>query len=138
MKSSCYSACQKKSMFFYGIRRFIIIFTRALQWTVSLASSIQSTHSCASCFISVSLLSFNLCLDLWSPTEESRPNIYMHFSFPVCYLFFCISSWFDHSSDMRWAQIVKLLIVFPHFLYFLLHRFRYSQHFVLISSVFLP
>jgi len=39
----CHSACQKISWFLYGTRRFITVFTKARQWTISWASWIQST-----------------------------------------------------------------------------------------------
>jgi hypothetical protein len=42
-KADSHSACQKIS-FLYGTRRFITVFTKARQWTLSRASRIQFFH----------------------------------------------------------------------------------------------
>jgi hypothetical protein len=51
---------------FYGTRRFITVFTRALHWSLSWATSLKSTPSHPITLRSVLILSSHLCLGLSS------------------------------------------------------------------------
>jgi hypothetical protein len=123
----------------YGTRRFITVFTRALNWCLSWARSIQSIPPRHICLRSILILFSYILGGLPSGLFPSGfpPESYMHSSSPPCVLHALPSHppWLDHSNyTWRTVQVMKLLIVhFPPTSYhFIPLRFKCSpQHPVL-------
>jgi hypothetical protein len=92
---------------FYGTRRFITVFTRALHWYLSWARSIQSVSPHPICLRSILILSTHLCLGIPSIHFPSGfpTNILYTFCFAPCYMP-CQSRppWLDH-SNYTWRKV---------------------------------
>jgi hypothetical protein len=92
---------------FYGTRRFITVFTRALHWSLSWARSIHSIS-----LRSILILSTHLRLGLFLLASLAVP--YMHSSSPHSFYMPCPSHppWLDHSNYVwRGVQVMKFLIM---------------------------
>jgi hypothetical protein len=102
---------------FYGTRRLITVFTRALHWSLSWARSIQSIPSHLISLRSILTLSTHLRLCLPSGLFHSGfpTNIPYAFLFSLHFLYMPCQShfpWFDHSNyTWRRVQVMKLLIM---------------------------
>jgi hypothetical protein len=101
---------------FYGSRRFITAFTRALHWSLFWARPIQATPPNPISPRTISILSIHLRLGLPSdifPSGFPTNNLHARFSsLHECYMHRPPHlSWLDHSNYIRQkAQITKLLV----------------------------
>jgi hypothetical protein len=96
---------------FYGTRRFITVFTRALHWSLSSAKSIQFIPRHPISLKLILILSTHLSLDLRS-CLTFPPVSYMHSSSPEFVLHALpISSSLTYHSNYTWrnVQVMKLL-----------------------------
>jgi hypothetical protein len=125
----------KNSPAFYGTRRFITVFTRALHWFISWAWSIQSVPSHPISLRSILILSTHLHLALPSGLF---PLVFPQISYMQFVLYVLpISTWLHHCNyTWRRVQVMKLLIMqfSPICCHFICLRAKYSQ----ISSVYVP
>jgi hypothetical protein len=101
---------------FYGTQRFITVFTRALQWSLSWARSIQCIPSHPISLRSVLILSTHLRLGLSSGLFASGFPTKMLYSFLfspfVLHVLPIHPPWLDHSNYTWWrVQVMKLLIM---------------------------
>jgi hypothetical protein len=101
---------------FYGTRKFITVFTRALHWSLSWAKSIQFIPSHPISLRFILILFTHPRLGLPSGLFPSGfPSIsYMHSSSPHSCHVPCLSHppWLDHSNyTWRRVQVMKLLIM---------------------------
>jgi hypothetical protein len=101
---------RKNVLVFYGTRRFIIVFTRALNWSLSWARSIHSIPSHHIWLRSILILSTHLCLVLHSGL------FWLSHQYPICMplLHSCYMPcpshppWLDHSNYVwRGVQVIN-------------------------------
>jgi hypothetical protein len=101
---------------FHGTRRFITVFRKAVHWSLSWATSIQSVPLHTISLRSILILSTHLRLGLPIGLFPSGfpAKSYMHSASPhSCYMS-CPShpTWLDHSNYIwKRAQVMKLLIM---------------------------
>jgi len=105
----------KKFPAFYGIRRFITMFTTVRHWFLSWATWIQSTssHPIYPWCILISLLIYTYVLQVVSSLQVFQPKFYTHFSFLTCVLRSRPSHapWLNHSNSSWWSvQVMQLLV----------------------------
>jgi hypothetical protein len=130
---------------FYGMRRFITVFTRALHWSLSWARSIQSIRPHHISLSTIFILSTHLRLGLLviSFLLTFPPISCMHYSSThSCYMpNESHPPWLDNSNyTLRRVQIMKPLIMqfSPNSCHFISLRSKYSpQHPVLKHPMFL-
>jgi hypothetical protein len=127
---------------FYGTRRFITVFTRALHWSLSWARSIQSIPPHPTSLRSILILSTHLRLGLPSGLFPSGfpINIVYAFLLSPFVLYACPSHppWLDHSNYVwRGVQVMKLLNMqfSPISRHFISLRSKYSILHIFIFNV---
>jgi hypothetical protein len=128
---------------FYGTRRFITVFTRALHWSLPSARSIQSVPS----YRNLSKIYFNIA----HPSTSWSLSFWLSHQYPILILLHsccmpCPSHppWLDHYNyTWRRVQVMKLLIMqlFPNVCHFISLRSKYSSDHPVFKhplSMFLP
>jgi hypothetical protein len=100
----------KNPPIFYGTRKFITVFTRALHWSLSCARSIQSTPSYPISLRSILISTYVLVFLVVSFLLAFPPKSYMH----SCYMAFLSHlHWHDGNYTWRRIQVMKFPIVQP-------------------------
>jgi hypothetical protein len=116
----------------YGTRRFITVFTRARQWSVSWVRSIQSTPSHPISSRSILILSSNLRIGrLISLLLSDWLKFYKHFSSLPCMLY--VQPISVSSSQRHLCQFLDSVIVIIMEL-FITQTSPFSSHFLAPSS----
>jgi hypothetical protein len=101
---------------FYGTRRFITVFTRALHWSLSWARSIQSIH------LILSKTYFNTVHPPTSWTSLWSLSFKLSHQYPICIplrplscYMLCSSHhpWLDHSNYYTWRRVQVTKFISP-------------------------